>query len=128
MQIKTGDVVNGIITGIQPYGAFVTVEGGHKGLIHISEISGRYVNDVHNFVRLNEVVKVKVLEINQQEEHLRLSLKAVTPNKKRFHTMKRYPVPLLPNSQIGFSSLKEKLDEWIEQAYQTYKEEKYDNI
>lgn len=128
MQMKTGDIVRGVITGIQPYGAFVTLEGGSKGLIHISEISERYVSDVHHFVRLNEMVKVKVLEVGEGEDHLRLSLKAVTPNKKRFHIVKRYPVPLLPKSQIGFSSLAEKLEEWTDQAYQTYEEGQYDNF
>ena len=62
MPIQVGDIVKGMITGIQPYGAFVALDNGHKGLIHISEISERYVRDVHSYVRLNERVSVKVLD------------------------------------------------------------------
>ena len=62
MRYSIGDVVEGVITGIKPYGAFVALDSTHNGLIHISEISERYVRDVHTFVNMNEKVKVKILD------------------------------------------------------------------
>lgn len=118
MQIKVGDIVNGVITGIQPYGAFVALDDGHKGLIHISEISERYVKDVHLFVHMNERVDVKVLEIDENEDHIKLSLKAVAANKARFRRPQHTSIQALPRMVIGFSSLAEKLDGWIEAAYE----------
>lgn len=49
MHYLVGQVVEGVITGIQPYGAFVYLDSDHKGLIHISEISRGYVKDVTKF-------------------------------------------------------------------------------
>ena len=77
MRYSIGDVVEGVITGIKPYGAFVALDSTHNGLIHISEISERYVRDVHTFVNMNEKVKVKILDQDEDGIHFRLSLKAV---------------------------------------------------
>lgn len=118
MQLKVGDVVKGVITGIQPYGAFVSLDDGHKGLIHISEISERFVKDVHLFVHMNERVSVKVLEIDDCEEHIKLSLKAVASNKARFRRPQHTAIQALPTMMIGFSSLADRLDGWIEAAYE----------
>ncbi len=117
MPIKVGDVVKGVITGIQPYGAFVALDNGYKGLIHISEISERYVKDVHSFVRINERVSVKVLDIDD-EDHIKLSLKAITTNRERFRPRKHSSIQALPDAMIGFSSLADRLNTWIEAAYE----------
>lgn len=116
MYYAIGDVIEGIITGIQPYGAFVYLDESHKGLIHISEISERFVKDVGNYVKINERVKVKILEIDKEGDHLKLSLKAVASNKARFTHQYHRNVDALPNMVIGFASLATKLDSWIEQA------------
>lgn len=116
MQYKTGDIIEGIITGIQPYGAFVYLEDGHKGLIHISEISERYVKDIASYVKMNERIKVKVLDFDEEGDHLKLSLKAVASNKARFRQNRHRSVQALPLMVIGFASLAERLDGWIEQA------------
>ena len=117
MPIQVGDIVKGMITGIQPNGAIVALENGHKGLIHISEISERYVRDVHSYVRLNERVSVKVLDISD-EDHIKLSLKAVKPNNQRFRSIRHNGVSPLPEAVIGFSSLAIRLDDWIESSYE----------
>lgn len=116
MHYKIGDVIEGVITGIQPYGAFVYLDDGHKGLIHISEISERYVKDVGNYVKLNERIKVKVLDVDEEGDHLKLSLKAVESNKARFRRNYHRSVQALPQMVIGFASLAQKLDGWIDDA------------
>ncbi len=124
MSIRVGDIIRGVISGIRPYGAFVDLPNGYKGLIHISEISDRFVKDVNLYVHINERVKVKVLEI-EDGEHIKLSLKAVSSNRDRFHSMHRIHRKALPQMIIGFSSLADKLDGWITQAYEKLQE---DNI
>ena len=93
MRYSIGDVVEGVITGIKPYGAFVALDSTHNGLIHISEISERYVRDVHTFVNMNEKVKVKILDQDEDGIHFRLSLKAVNSGKTRYA---RYRHPVAP--------------------------------
>ena len=61
MKYQSGQVVQGIVTGIKPYGAFVKIDDNTDGLIHISEISDNYVNDVSLFVRQGEKIVVKVI-------------------------------------------------------------------
>lgn len=56
MHYMVGEVVEGVVTGIKPYGAFVYLDSKHNGLIHISEISERFVRDVHTYVKVNERV------------------------------------------------------------------------
>ena len=61
--IEVGSVLEGKITGITKFGAFVALPEGRSGLVHISEISNTYVNDVHDHVQLGQSVAVRVLNI-----------------------------------------------------------------
>ena len=63
MQLQVGMVVEGKVTGITKFGAFVTMPDGKSGLVHISEIANTFVNDVHDFVQDGQTVKVKVIGI-----------------------------------------------------------------
>ena len=61
---------------ITPYGAFLTLEGGKMGLVHISEIDRNYVKDVHEHLRENDVVQAKVIAI-KEDGKIDLSIKAL---------------------------------------------------
>jgi small subunit ribosomal protein S1 len=74
---KVGDVVEGEVQKVVPYGAFVRIDKGLNGLIHISELSDKLVKDPANIVTEGDTVKVKILSISSTERHLGLSLKAV---------------------------------------------------
>ena len=50
--MKIGDKLRGVITGIKPYGAFVSLENGTTGLIHISEIKTGYIDNIYNTLKL----------------------------------------------------------------------------
>jgi ribosomal protein S1 len=76
-QYKVGDVVEGEVQKVVPYGAFVRIGKGLNGLIHISELSDKLVKDPSDIVKANQEVKVKILSISSTERHLGLSLKAV---------------------------------------------------
>ncbi len=55
------DVVLGLVTGIENYGIFVSLDEYYSGLIHISEISDDYVRNINNYVNIGETIKVKIL-------------------------------------------------------------------
>ena len=61
-----GSVVYGEITGIKPYGAFVELDDGYTGLIHISEFSNGFVKDVNNFVKVGDHYMLKVIVIQKK--------------------------------------------------------------
>ena len=115
MQYRVGQITEGTITGIQPYGAFVSLDDETAGLIHISEISDGFVRDVGHFVHLQDRVRVKIIDYDRQTHQARLSLKALHSTSFR-KERGRGKTDRLPVMKIGFRSLEEKLDSWIREA------------
>lgn len=82
MPIAVGDIIEGRVSGIAKFGAFVEIGEGKNGLVHISEISSRYVENVEDFVKRGDVVKVKVVSISP-EGKIGLSIRQAEPPKER---------------------------------------------
>ena len=74
-ELKVGDIVEGVVTGVIDFGAFVNVEG-IEGLVHISEISWERVDSPRNYVKVGETVKAKIIGIDK--DRLSLSIKQMT--------------------------------------------------
>ncbi len=74
MELSVGQVLEGTVTGITKFGAFIGLEGGKSGLVHISEVANTYVNDVHDHVEIGQKVKVKVLSFGDAGK-INLSIK-----------------------------------------------------
>ena len=100
------EIITGYVTGIEPYGIFVSLDDYYDGLIHISEISSDFVRNVSDYAKMGETIKVKVLDVNEKKHHIKLTIKDIDyrdeKNKK------------IDETQHGFSTLKEKLPKWIE--------------
>ncbi len=82
MAIEIGSIQEGKVTGIMNFGAFVSLPGGKSGLVHISEIANTFVKDVHDHLQVGQLVKVKVIEINEQGK-INLSIKRAQEDEKR---------------------------------------------
>ena len=65
MEVTVGAVLEGKVTGIMKFGAFVSLPGGKSGLVHISEIAYTYVNQVSDHLQVGQAVKVKVIGIDE---------------------------------------------------------------
>ena len=76
LAIEVGSVVEGVVTGITNFGAFVELPEGKTGLIHISEVADVYVHDVHDFLKERDTVRVKVLTVDDRGK-IGLSIKAL---------------------------------------------------
>jgi len=74
-ELKVGDAVEGIVTGVIDFGAFINVDG-IEGLIHISEISWERVDNPRNYIKVGETVKAKIIAIDK--DRLSLSLKQMS--------------------------------------------------
>lgn len=70
MQLETGAVLEGKVTGITKFGAFVGLPGDKSGLVHISEIANSYVSDINEHLKVGQTVKVKVVGINDGKINL----------------------------------------------------------
>lgn len=114
MQFEEGKIVTGKVTGITKFGAFVELEGGATGLVHISEISLDYVNDINDHVKIGDIVEVKVLP-SEKKGKIGLSIKQALKDKgvvknSRPPRQKRQPrQPYVPDfhtqpAEFSFSS------------------------
>ena len=78
MSIEVGAVVEGTVTGITNFGAFIELPGGKVGLVHISEVADVYVRDVKDFLKERDKVQVKILSIDANGK-IGLSIKQLQP-------------------------------------------------
>ncbi|MBR6510306.1 MAG: S1 RNA-binding domain-containing protein [Clostridia bacterium] len=79
MQLTVGQIVEGKITGITNFGVFVDLGDGKSGLVHISEVARSYVNDIKEHVKINDIVKMKVLTISDDGK-ISLSIRRALEN------------------------------------------------
>lgn len=64
--LAVGDVVTGTVEQIMPYGAFIRVEGGCKAMVHISQLSHRYINNVEDVLVQGQEIKAQVIKIDER--------------------------------------------------------------
>ena len=113
--MKIGDKLRGTITGIQPYGAFVELESGITGLIHISEIKTGYIENIHDLLAIGDSVQVQVLDFDEYTKKASLSMRTLEEEKHR-----------LPNDRhkFGFAPLAKSIPTWTEEALQFLSQQK----
>ena len=78
MRFEVGETLEGKVTGITPFGAFVALPEGKSGLIHISEVANTYVSDIHEHLTEGQSVNVKVIAVNEQGK-ISMSIKKAMP-------------------------------------------------
>ena len=103
---KENEIVEGLVTGIEQYGIFVSLDEYYSGLIHISEISDGFVKDVNNFVNIGETIKVRILECDDDTFHVKLSIKNLN------YRINRNKSKIIETGS-GFEILKNSLPLWI---------------
>lgn len=98
MQLEEGAVLNGKVTGITKFGAFVDVGEGKTGMVHISEVAQTYVENINDFVKNGDEVKVKVLSIGEDGK-ISLSIKRAQEHQHRNGPRPAAPVPERPTAR-----------------------------
>ncbi len=93
MEPQVGSILEGKVTSIMKFGAFIALEGGGSGLVHISEIANTFVEDVHDHLQTGQAVKVRVL--SAENGRINLSIKKALPQQERrpFHPARPGPAP-----------------------------------
>ena len=82
MQLEVGMILEGKVSGITNFGAFVDLPEGKSGMVHISEVASTYVNDINDILKKGQTVKVKIISINENGK-IALSIKKAEPNEER---------------------------------------------
>ena len=108
LKYEKGKIVTGQVTGIEKYGIFISLDEFYSGLIHISEISDGFVKNIKDYVDIGETIRAKVVETDEDNYHVKLSIKNMNYKIKR-----RKPTPL-KETKLGFKLLEDNLPGWIE--------------
>lgn len=90
MSIEVGSIVEGVVTGITNFGAFVELPDKITGLVHISEVADAYVKDVRDYLKEQDRVKVKVIHVDEKGK-IGLSIKQANPPVRREREQRRVP-------------------------------------
>ena len=78
MPLEVGSIVEGVVTGITHFGAFIALPTGQTGLVHISEVADTYVRDIKEFIKESDRIRVKVLSVDPIGK-IGLSIRQVDP-------------------------------------------------
>ena len=97
MQFEVGKTVKGVVTKITNFGAFVSLEGGKSGMVHISEVSTEYVRDITAYLKEGQQVEAIIITIDDNKK-IGLSIKKLLERKKAMRQPDEY-VPLSKESQ-----------------------------
>ncbi len=81
MALKVGSITTGKVQSVMPFGAFVSLPDNKSGLVHISEITNEYVENINDYIKVGDSVKVKVLDIDKLGK-ISLSIKRAKAEKK----------------------------------------------
>lgn len=99
-----GDIINGTVTGIESYGIFLVFDDNKSGLIHISEISDSFVNNIYDYARVGDCMKAKIIGCDDNG-HYKLSIKPFNEKKN---------LQKIHETSSGAVNLFNSLDGWID--------------
>lgn len=104
---KVGEIVKGKVTGIENYGIFLLIDDDITGLIHISELSDSFVKDVSEYADINEIIKARVLEYDEENNKMKLSVKNLD------YREENNKIKGIVETKTGFKNLSSELKKWI---------------
>lgn len=100
--LKTGMILEGVVTNITNFGAFIDIGVHQDGLVHISAMADKFVKDPHQVVKTGDVVKVKVMEVEEQRKRIALSMRLNDSSNTQSNTGKTKPknTPMKKNQKM----------------------------
>jgi uncharacterized protein len=105
--LKEGMELEGTVTNVTNFGAFVDLGVHQDGLVHISELSHKYVQDARQAVKVGDVVKVKVIGVDSSMKRISLSMKAILPKPPRRPRVRKQPKAAPPPVQQAQAAVTE---------------------
>jgi S1 RNA binding domain protein len=110
MSFSVGQIVDGKVTGITNFGAFIELSPGITGLVHISEVADVYVKDIKEFLKISDVVKVKILSMQEGKIGLSIRQAQPKPSKQSRQSFEDKLSKFLKDSEERQSELKKSMD------------------
>jgi len=111
-ELATGDVVVGVVEQIVPYGAFVRLQNGQKAMIHISQLSHKFIKNVESVLQLQQEIRAKVIKIDERGR-VDLSLKALEEPPQSPRTPRFVPAPVHSANSGNSDDFEKKLSSFM---------------
>lgn len=99
MSLEIGTIIEGKVTNVMPFGAFVSFNGNNSGMIHISEITKEYIQNINDHIKCGDIVKAKIIGVDKAGK-ISLSIKKAI--EERRETKSRTPERIVP-AEIDWS-------------------------
>ena len=130
-KFEIGSIVEGTVTDIKPFGAFVALDERTKGLVHVSQISNNFIDNINEHISVGDKVKVKIISIDEASRKISLSIREANnmnnssserhSNHSNHSSSSNYrnkeysnsPKPVAKSKQ---ESLEDKLKDWLKQS------------
>ena len=109
VKYEKGKIVKATVVGTEKYGIFVSLDEEYSGMIHISEVSHKYVKNINDFVNIGDTINVEILDADHETYRLNLSIKNI--NYKKKYSKRKTKIK---ETSLGFRSLAYNLPIWIE--------------
>src|SRR5690606_1821258 len=99
--LEDGMEMEGVVTNVTDFGAFVDIGVHQDGLVHRSELANRYVKDPRDVVKVGEIVRVKVIKVDKELPRISLSIKALQPVPQRRPGNRQRRRPAMAEAHAG---------------------------
>lgn len=113
---NVNEIIDVKINAIKPYGIFAIIDETYTGLIHISQINGKFINNINDYYKIGDQIKTRVLEVDDEKKQLKLSTINLNKNGKNKNK--------LSETSLGFELFEEILQEWIDEKIQEIEKNK----
>ena len=113
-KLEINSVVEGKVVKIKPFGAIVTLPDRSQGLVHISHISNRYVQDINDFLAVGDLVNVKILSVDEANGKTSLSIKEAEPKPEQEEPVQ--PVVSFAKAATMPLTFEEKFKDWVKSS------------
>ena len=104
-KFQVGQIIEGTVTGIKPFGAFVSLDATTQGLVHISHITHGYLENINDAIKVGDTVKVKILSIDSEKGKISLSIKETQEKPKSNARPNNSKPPKKETSACSFEDL-----------------------
>jgi general stress protein 13 len=128
-KFEVGAIIEGEVTAIKPFGAFVALDEKTQGLVHISQVSHGFVKDINEVLSVGQKVNVKIMSIDEESGKISLSIKETQEPPAREERPKRTSqggrpprrnkgttAYQDPQGEEGFNTFEDKLKNWLKQS------------
>lgn len=104
--IKVGEIVKGQVTGITLYGVFVTLNDDYTGMVHISEVSSKFISNLNKKFNIGDIISVKVIDIDENKRQVKLSIKNINYRVEK-------TASAIKEKGTGFEVIKNNFEDWV---------------